>query len=551
MNKANRIMKLPILAGFSLLLAFTLFACTQDAKQEKSNQFVLNGEINGKTDGYIYINIHPQVTMGHIQDSVMVKNGRFEYTCDLSIPSYFKIATDKNARMQGNLFGFFATNETILLKADADSLKNAVIEGALFNQEYRNFQDERWAYGNDVPGLKEVEEKRRKIFNGEGVSKEERADIKAEYEKLDMVRNERQGQITEKYIKEHPKSLVSLVLIHKLSANKSAVYLDQLIGYLDNETLGYHPVYDIYNKRLAEMSGTELSFDKLFPGVTNVAYKVDESFKGAALQDVVYLSTFSNNNICAVKADGTVQAISPDGKIASSFKPQVEGEAVSVAVDSKDNIYILSSVVEVKTIKNRGRKIVSRKPLKAICTIVNTKGEVQKTYELTGLVNPTGAKVAEDKLLVSDAKQKAIGIFNAQNGEKVSTIENLRSCCGIMDISVRNNNQLLVANLGAFRVSGYDLTGKKNLDFGQRGADISDFHGCCNPVSLTYLSNGAIVTVEKDPTRVKIFSQDGAKEVAGIEELVKGCSYIPMAVDGNDNLYLASAKKGIVKCVSL
>jgi hypothetical protein len=58
-----------------------------------------------------------------------------------------------------------------------------------------------------------------------------------------------------------------------------------------------------------------------------------------------------------------------------------------------------------------------------------------------------------------------------------------------------------------------------------------------------------LVTVEKDPTSVKIFSKDGVKQIEGIQELVKGCSYIPMIVDNNDNLYLASDKKGLVKCV--
>jgi hypothetical protein len=65
------------------------------------------------------------------------------------------------------------------------------------------------------------------------------------------------------------------------------------------------------------------------------------------------------------------------------------------------------------------------------------------------------------------------------------------------------------------------------------------------------LNTGAIVAVEKDPTRVKIFSKDGVKQIKGIEELEQGCSHIPMAVDANDNLYLASREKGIVKCVAV
>ena len=87
--------------------------------------------------------------------------------------------------------------------------------------------------------------------------------------------------------------------------------------------------------------------------------------------------------------------------------------------------------------------------------------------------------------------------------------------------------------------------------FGQRGKTINDFHGCCNPVNVAYLYNGVNVTVEKDPTRIKVYSKEGAKKIAGISELVKGCTYIPMIVDSKDNLYLASGEKGIVKCVSV
>ena len=107
----------------------------------------------------------------------------------------------------------------------------------------------------------------------------------------------------------------------------------------------------------------------------------------------------------------------------------------------------------------------------------------------------------------------------------------------------------MVANLAAFKVQTYNLKGKKLITFGKRGKHLNDFHGCCNPVTVASLSNNAIVTAEKDPTRIKVYSKDGAHLIEGIEELVKGCSYIPMVVDGKDNIYLASSKSGIIKCV--
>lgn len=125
----------------------------------------------------------------------------------------------------------------------------------------------------------------------------------------------------------------------------------------------------------------------------------------------------------------------------------------------------------------------------------------------------------------------------------------LYTCCNILDFYVRKENEILVANLASFRVDGFDYSGKRLYSFGQRGNTINDFHGCCNPVSVAFLSNGGIVTVEKDPSRIKIYSKEGAKAVEGIDELVKGCAYIPIVTDKRDNVYIASYAGGLMKCV--
>jgi hypothetical protein len=121
----------------------------------------------------------------------------------------------------------------------------------------------------------------------------------------------------------------------------------------------------------------------------------------------------------------------------------------------------------------------------------------------------------------------------------------------MLDFDVNDKNQIFVANLAAFRTSIFDFDGNILATFGKRGKTINDFHGCCNPVNVASLPNGAVITVEKDPTRVKIYDKSGAKKIDGIEELVKGCAYIPMTVDKNENIYLASPEKGLVRCVAI
>jgi hypothetical protein len=74
----------------------------------------------------------------------------------------------------------------------------------------------------------------------------------------------------------------------------------------------------------------------------------------------------------------------------------------------------------------------------------------------------------------------------------------------------------------------------------------------CNPVSAAYLTDGTILTVEKDPTLIKIFDAQGknAHQIEGVEELVKGCAFIPVAVDNKGTIYLAANTRGyIVKCM--
>jgi hypothetical protein len=183
------------------------------------------------------------------------------------------------------------------------------------------------------------------------------------------------------------------------------------------------------------------------------------------------------------------------------------------------------------------------------CLVYDTKGTELKSLTLIGLKTASGAKVINGKLLVSDFSSRKVAIFNSETGAMESTISDLRACCGILDFGVNDKQEILVANLGAFRVQAFDYSGKIKYAFGRRGQGLNDFHGCCNPVNVAFLTNGAIITVEKDPTRIKVYSKSGAKKVEGIQELVKGCTYIPMTFDSKNNLYLASAKSGIIKCV--
>lgn len=348
------------------------------------------------------------------------------------------------------------------------------------------------------------------------------------------------------FIKSHPKAYYSSYLVSIMSRGEDVKGTEELLSLLDPE-LDNSYVRSIKAK-ISEMSNMHAKISDVIKA-KNVTYKVASSFKGGSVKNVAYLSIFSNNNLCALTKQGEVKIVSTNGEVVSEFKPELPKIPSTVSVNSKDQIYVIYPVT--KTVENtvRGKKFKREVAVHHKCAIYSLKGELQNTLDLKNVKSAKGARIADDNLIVADYGTQKIVIFDANTGERKSELKGMRPCCNILDFSINDKNEILVANLGAFRVNAFDMTGKSILAFGKRGRGIDEFHGCCNPVSVAYLKSGAIVTVEKDPTRIKVYSSEGAKQIEGIQELVEGCLHIPMIVDKEDNLYLASPEKGLVKCV--
>ena len=69
---------------------------------------------------------------------------------------------------------------------------------------------------------------------------------------------------------------------------------------------------------------------------------------------------------------------------------------------------------------------------------------------------------------------------------------------------------------------------------------MADFQGCCNPVSAAVLPDGNLVVVEKDPSRVKIYTPDGKTifPFANLLSLTKGCNRVSVVADTKGRVYL-------------
>lgn len=282
------------------------------------------------------------------------------------------------------------------------------------------------------------------------------------------------------------------------------------------------------------------------------AYKVDTSYDTNAEAGVVYMAITSKDEVCVLFADGTVKVFDTDGKEKISFKAELDGIKCAIAADNS-KIYVIATEFDKDAFKKAGGKI----PKGAVYVnygIFDMTGKKEKSIPVAGALNPASARIIKDKLVIADKAQCAILICDVKTGKIKKTInEGFHICCGIFDFCKGPKDTIMVANLGAFKVSSFSITGAFVGDFGKRGKGIDDFHGCCNPVSVAVLPDGSIATVEKDTTRVKIYDKKGKKAnlISGIDELVKGCTHIPMVTDSKGNIYLASkASNKIIKCVA-
>jgi len=225
----------------------------------------------------------------------------------------------------------------------------------------------------------------------------------------------------------------------------------------------------------------------------------------------------------------------------------------TLAINKKGEVFVFSTKTKEVERVYKKRKYMATVYLGVTCKVFNVKGKELREIKLDYLKSASAARFIDGQLLVADQAQSALFTVDPMSGEKIKEKRRaLRGCCGLFDFCEGPNNTYTIANLGAFKVQQYSLDGKVIKSFGKRGKDLNSFHGCCNPVSLAYLPDGSLVTVEKHDTRVKIYDADGknARTIDNLENLVKGCSYIPITVDSEGNIFLAaSAKKYIVKCV--
>lgn len=267
---------------------------------------------------------------------------------------------------------------------------------------------------------------------------------------------------------------------------------------------------------------------------------------------ISHLEVLPGDVICALELNGKITCFLGDGSVKSAMDTGMNN-TTAMAVAPNGEIYVFSTLTETKKVKTGARMREVQMSVGVQYMIFSADGKQLKSARLENVKSAKAAKIIDGKLTIADLAARSLVIIDPASGEETGRIKKgLRLCCGIFDFCEAPGNTVAISNLGAFKVQRYDLSGKLISEFGKRGRGLDDFQGCCNPVSAAYLPDGSILTVEKDPTRIKIYNAEGrnAEQIEGVEELVKGCSFIPSAIDSKGTIYLAANTKGyIVKCV--
>lgn len=289
------------------------------------------------------------------------------------------------------------------------------------------------------------------------------------------------------------------------------------------------------------------------PGVTGGGEYIKQQVIGEGkLRGISYVACDGAGRIVALLSDGRVKVFTKDGEAAGEFDSGLE-KAVVVACDPKGTIYVVGLKTERRAINMRDQTVWRELPMGAALRVLDAGGKRLRDVELKEARAISSGCFFNGRLLLADRGSASINLYHPESGAKMGSVgKGIRSCCGILGFGVGSRGEILVANLGAFRVDVYGADGRLQGGFGKRGEDDNSFHGCCNPVNVAVLPDGRLMTVEKDTTRIKIYDAAGKaceQVLKDVTELVQGCSYIPMAVDAAGNVYLANNFKGcIVKC---
>ena len=183
----------------------------------------------------------------------------------------------------------------------------------------------------------------------------------------------------------------------------------------------------------------------------------------------------------------------------------------------------IGDVVRCLTVAPDGRLIVG---LRDRVEIYDREGQrLARWPAITGKPFLTGLALGDDMLFVADSGNRVVyrcdleGRIQVRIGEKnpARSIPGLVLPSPFLDVEMGGDGLLRVTNPGRHRVEVYTVDGALELAWGRAGVALDAFCGCCNPIAVSLLGDGRVVTAEKGLPRVKVYGAAGRLEtvVAG------------------------------------
>jgi len=151
-----------------------------------------------------------------------------------------------------------------------------------------------------------------------------------------------------------------------------------------------------------------------------------------------------------------------------------------------------------------------------------------------------GIAAGKNEIFVATAMSKGYGYaiwrMTPDFKDAKQIVTGLSGCCGQIDIQCEGD-LIYVAENSRHRVVSYDREGKRVESWGKRDRDGegAGFGGCCNPMNLAFLADGAVLTSESEGL-VKRFSKSGEfLGLVGKAKVSGGCKNVAIgaASDGS------------------
>lgn len=222
----------------------------------------------------------------------------------------------------------------------------------------------------------------------------------------------------------------------------------------------------------------------------------------------------------------------------------------------------MGDVVRSVAVTSDGRWVVG---MRDHVEIYNRRGErTARWAAFTGKPFVTGLALAKDRIFVADSGNRVVyrcdeeGKVQLRIGEKHADrrIPGLVLPSPFLDVELGGDGLLRVTNPGRHRIEVYTQDGDLEQSWGRAGVALDAFCGCCNPVAVSLLPDGRVVTAEKGLPRVKVYDASGRMETVvagpdsfapvGSDDRVRGTP--DSAVDGLD---VAVAPDGRVAVLDL